>query len=1193
MNAIVDTLGKALNGIDTPLVFVLAYIITSVVIYAAFTRYQHRRTQPALPSRETAIFALTFGASAWLLHFTLTAKAAWPNLSADHSGLMLSAMLFAVLGSGLALLCTQYLKKTWLSHLAVSIFISFGLVLTHLVTSEALLKHAVHDHNQLNALIIVAIALLSFIAFTLHSKDSKNANRFKHIFTSLTLSACVMLSHHLSQQSFHIETAPIPPTSSSQLEHYYIDLYLIGAICFILFALSSISIFIKYFKARLNLSKKITLLAFSLITVTLTATSAVTYLVVGDLLTQQEHNKIINASHELAISIGDSLETLKQDLNYLAKSPYLLDFIADTKKGSSNPTKGHELLESETLRFLKEKERYTNIQAFAKLERKYIPTFSLGRSEHRLSMPIKASDSITIQDIRRIKSPDKDNIIITASTPIYDKKSAIAGTLMITMDVTQAFNVQPSLQIDEQWINDIFFFLIKDRTKIISASTSNTQSQKGIFSTLKTQLRSFSEKQSLEELKSITIEEQPYAIHFYRIALHDHDYPLTLVSLHSKQEIHEKISAILFELIAITLLLGLLAAKIGHYFSRRISHPILELTQATQRMSQFDFNIQIETSGKDEISTLNKAFMDLAKDLQENLRSKERLTQELYKKARHLEYQTLALNEHAIVSMTDARGVVFYVNQKFEYISQYNSDEIIGQTHHLINSNFHTKSFWQNMWQTISRGNVWHNTIKNKRKDGIYYWVETTVVPFLDETNTPYQYISVRTDVTTQKVTQERLIEAKHKLEDRVRHRTADLEKAKIKLETERDTLKSLVEGASSHSDPFYTLTKYLCQGLKTDGGLIASLRDQSKQIETLAIWFDGQEKENKIIDLDDSACIKLSEDAFYHTSTLQPDDAVFDMFSGLCKHYIGINFTDSNGRTLGVIAVVAKYDISDLDRCKSVLSILGAKAASEIERISAEREKLKAFEQKERFFANISHEIKTPIHSILSFSNFGLEKAHSASREKLEHYFKRIAESGDRLLLLINDLLDITKLKSGKMQYNLSTTDLLQLCERTITEFEGLCAERRLNLTLSRPQSLPDVECDAERVGQVIRNLISNAIKFSSQDDSIVLGLRYQSAANDDITPKVIISVEDHGIGIPPDELKDIFSAYVQSTSNNAHGTGLGLAISKEIILYHHGEIWAENNSQGGATVYFSLPVIEQQKAHLPQLELETHDAE
>ncbi len=159
-----------------------------------------------------------------------------------------------------------------------------------------------------------------------------------------------------------------------------------------------------------------------------------------------------------------------------------------------------------------------------------------------------------------------------------------------------------------------------------------------------------------------------------------------------------------------------------------------------------------------------------------------RTSRELEENARELKYQKIALDQHAIVSICDAAGKIIYANRKFTEISQYSLTELIGQDHRLLNSRHHPRAYFDEMWRTIGSGVTWHGLLKNRRKDGSFYWVETTIVPFLDERGKPYQFVSVRTDITPIKEAEEVLHRSKEELEQMVAEQTAELRAREAEL---------------------------------------------------------------------------------------------------------------------------------------------------------------------------------------------------------------------------------------------------------------------------------------------------------------------------------------------------------------------------------------------------------------------------
>ncbi len=235
----------------------------------------------------------------------------------------------------------------------------------------------------------------------------------------------------------------------------------------------------------------------------------------------------------------------------------------------------------------------------------------------------------------------------------------------------------------------------------------------------------------------------------------------------------------------------------------------------------------------------------------------------------------------------------------------------------------------------------------------------------------------------------------------------------------------------------------------------------------------------------------------------------------------------------------------------------------------------------KSEFLANISHELRTPMHHILSYSKYGVEKIQKESKEKLLHYFTQIRNSGNRLLSLLNNLLDLSKLESGKTEYEMRKTSLERLVNNLFDEFSRVVSENSLLLELQKPEIPTTVVCDEMKIGQVLRNLMSNAVKFTPANKMISLSFAAESLPagkrkSDKVeVPAIMIRIKDEGTGIPENELETIFNKFIQSskTKTGAGGTGLGLSISQEIIKGHNGKIWAENNPEGGAIFSFILP--------------------
>lgn len=292
----------------------------------------------------------------------------------------------------------------------------------------------------------------------------------------------------------------------------------------------------------------------------------------------------------------------------------------------------------------------------------------------------------------------------------------------------------------------------------------------------------------------------------------------------------------------------------------------------------------------------------------------------------------------------------------------------------------------------------------------------------------------------------------------------------------------------------------------------------------------------------------------------------------------INLHF-DQSGNLISVASI--GRDITDIKIAEEKLKIARDQLEVKVEERTIDYKKAKdeaelANKLKSEFLANISHELRTPMHHILHYSKYGGEMVNQVTLEKIQHYFSQIRNSGDRLLILINDLLDLSKLEAGQMDLDMLKTDIMSIIKQLESEFAPVCKKKDVDLIIESTNLDTIVICDGLKIEQVIRNLISNSIKFTPEGKSITIAFDLKAILKENGTNNMLkISIIDEGVGIPENELVSVFDKFLQSSRTNtkAGGTGLGLSICKELINAHSGKIWAENNTKGGATFSFFIP--------------------
>jgi signal transduction histidine kinase len=251
----------------------------------------------------------------------------------------------------------------------------------------------------------------------------------------------------------------------------------------------------------------------------------------------------------------------------------------------------------------------------------------------------------------------------------------------------------------------------------------------------------------------------------------------------------------------------------------------------------------------------------------------------------------------------------------------------------------------------------------------------------------------------------------------------------------------------------------------------------------------------------------------------------------------------------------------------QSALAIQNARLFHEIEDKSRQLEA--ASRHKSEFLANMSHELRTPLNAVIGFSEVLAERMFGELNEKQEEYLKDIHASGQHLLSLINDILDLSKIEAGRMELELSDFSLPATLDNALTLVRERAGRHGIALHVTTDERVGQVRADERKIRQVILNLLSNAIKFTPEGGRIDV----RAGPGDGI---VEVSVSDTGVGIAPEDQEAIFEEFRQvgTAAQKVEGTGLGLALSRKFIELHGGRIWVESEVGVGSTFTFTIPI-------------------
>ena len=479
-----------------------------------------------------------------------------------------------------------------------------------------------------------------------------------------------------------------------------------------------------------------------------------------------------------------------------------------------------------------------------------------------------------------------------------------------------------------------------------------------------------------------------------------------------------------------------------------------------------------------------------------------------------------ALDEASIVAITDQKGVISHANENFCRISGYTLEELIGKDHRIINSGYHTKEFIRNLWVTIANGKIWKGEMRNRAKDGTIYWVDTTIVPFLNEQGKPYQYIAIRADITQRKEAQERLL-----ISERTYKTIASSIPGSVICLLDRDFRYMLIEG-----DMLEKLG-YAKSDLLGKRAGEALPPDVFKEVEPqLNAVLEGRVMTREVI------------------------MNGFDIVS----RYIPLK--DANGEVDAIMTVA--MDVTKLKQAQRDIGELN----TNLERTIALRteELRKSNEELEAFSYSVSHDLRAPLRGIIGFAAVLKEEYGGKLDEEADRIIQIIQQSAGKMGQLIDDLLAFSR--TGKQALQKSMLNTTALVEEVIQE----CSRQDLRQIVRwEIGELPKVNADLNTLRQVWSNLLSNAIKYSSTIESPCIQIGASRQAN-----SWEFFVKDNGVGFDQKYKHKLFRVFQRlHDADEFEGTGVGLALVDRIITKHGGSIRGEGKPGEGACFTFSLP--------------------
>lgn len=494
---------------------------------------------------------------------------------------------------------------------------------------------------------------------------------------------------------------------------------------------------------------------------------------------------------------------------------------------------------------------------------------------------------------------------------------------------------------------------------------------------------------------------------------------------------------------------------------------------------------------------------------------------------------SIALDQSANeIVITRKDGNIEYVNRSFTQVTGYLPSEVIGKNPRILKSGAQPPEFYRAMWKTLTKGQQWEGEFLNRKKGGELYWEAATITPIKNKEGEIVRYIAIKEDITRRKQAEQSLRESEEKFRSMVSNIPGVVYRCAYDQDWTIYFITEAIENLSGHQ-----VNDFQPGGLHTFAGLIHP--DDRKRVAG-----------------------SVHDGIFSQRSQ-------FGVEYRIITRQNSIKWVSNSGRPVfnedGSIKWLDGFLLDITERITVLEELQKAKIAAE-----------EANNAKSEFLANISHEIRTPLNSVLGFT----ELMEGLTTDSMQiKYLNSIKASGKNLMILINDLLDLSKIESGKTTLHYTYFDIRRLLDEIRNVFSLRVAIKGIRYLEVLDKKFPaEIRFDEIRLRQILINLVGNAVKFTHEGEIRIMVKALGKRKNQDPKMKLEIKVMDTGIGIPENSFRLIFESFRQHSQLNSRkygGTGLGLAITKRLVEAMKGDITVESQIGKGSIFTISFPAV------------------